>query len=81
MQIDLVVRKSGDVSNSTALLFAFDQAETREHSKVLTHIFDITANLPGQLAHRLRCMFSNSPQKSQTFRRKYRTECLHVGEV
>ena len=81
MQIDLVIRKRGDVSNSTALLFAFDQAETREHSKVLTHIFDITADLPGQLAHRLWCMFSNSPQKSQAFRRKYRAERLHVGEV
>lgn len=81
MQIDLVVRKSGSVSNSTALLLAFDQAETREHGKVLTHIFDITTDLPGQLAYRLWRMFSNSPQKSQTFRRKYRTECLHVGEI
>ena len=81
MQIDLIVRKSGNMSNSTALLFAFDQAETREHGKVLTHIFDIPTDLPGQLAHRLRCMFSNSPQKSQTFRRKYRAERLHVGEV
>ena len=81
MQIDLVVRKSGNVSNSTALLFAFDQAETGERSKVLTHIFDIPANLPGQLAYRLRCMFSNSPQKSQTFRRKYRAERLRVAKV
>ena len=70
MQIDLVVRKSRGVGNSTALLFEFDQAETGEHGKVLTHVFNVTAYLPGQLAHRLGCMFGNSPQESQTFRRE-----------